>query len=121
MSSSSQATQRPSMASRFTNSPVITRLRNSPVISAAKRWAAGKASLKPQLRDPNPRRYSGNNGAQNITKDTEKQNQITSNEDINGTNPPMNKMAKFARNASPRLKKNERGIFRGCKRRLYFH
>jgi len=110
----SQVPQRASMASRFTNSPVMTRLRNSPVISAAKRWAAGKASPKPQPRDPNPRRYSSSNSAPiNLTE----KNNVNSTLN-NGNNPPTNKVAKFARNASPRLKKNGRRISRSSKRWL---
>jgi len=97
------------MASRFTNSPVITRLRNSPVISAAKRWAAGKASPKPQPKDPNPRRF---NNFQNATKDSERQQTQANGEP---TIPPMNKMAKFARNASPRLKKMSEGFLEAVK------
>jgi len=101
MASNSQP-QRPSMASRFTNSPVITRLRNSPVISAAKRWAAGKASPKPQPRDPNPRRYMNNN-----TTTPPVQN---STQPIVPPNPPANKLVKFAKNASPRAKKMWEGF-----------
>jgi len=90
------------MAARFTNSPVITRLRNSPVISAAKRWAAGKASPKPQPRDPNPRRYS--NPASQTAPPTTTQ--------INGPtqNPPSNKLMKLARNAAPRARKMWEGF-----------
>lgn len=87
------------MASRFSNSPVITRLRNSPVISAAKRWAAGKASPKPQPRDPNPRRAS-----QATTTTTS-----TSNVPIT-QNPPSNKIMKLARNAGPRARKMWEGF-----------
>jgi len=103
-----QVPQRASMASRFTNSPVITRLRNSPVISAAKRWAAGKASPKPQPRDPNPRRYSSSSSAPQsfIEKN---------NVGVNGNIPPTNKVAKFARNASPRLKKMGEGFLEAAK------
>jgi len=107
----SQVPQRASMASRFTNSPVMTRLRNSPVISAAKRWAAGKASPKPQPRDPNPRRYSSSNSAPiNLTE----KNNVNSTLN-NGNNPPTNKVAKFARNASPRLKKMGEGFLEAAK------
>jgi len=86
-----------SMASRFSNSPVITRLRNSPVISAAKRWAAGKASPKPQPRDPNPRRAS------QATPTTASTVPITQN-------PPSNKFMKLARNAAPRARKMWEGF-----------
>jgi hypothetical protein len=103
--------QRASMASRFTNSPVITRLRNSPVISAAKRWAAGKASPKPQPRDPNPRRYSSLSAPVNLSD----KNNVTSAMNNNGINPPTNKVAKFARNASPRLKKMGEGFLEALK------
>lgn len=88
-----------SMASRFSNSPVITRLRNSPVISAAKRWAAGKASPKPQPRDPNPRRVS-----QSTATTT-----TTTNVPII-QNPPSNRLMKFARNAGPRARKMWEGF-----------
>jgi hypothetical protein len=106
-----QVPQRASMASRFTNSPVITRLRNSPVISAAKRWAAGKASPKPQPRDPNPRRYSSSSSA---PQSFSEKNNINSGVN-NGNNPPTNKVAKFARNASPRLKKMGEGFLEAVK------
>jgi hypothetical protein len=89
-----------SMASRFTNSPVITRLRNSPVISAAKRWAAGKASPKPQPRDPNPRRASQSTAT----------NTTTSNPITIAQNPPSNKIMKLARNAGPRARKMWEGF-----------
>jgi hypothetical protein len=95
------------MASRFTNSPVISRLRNSPVISAAKRWAAGKASPKPQPRDPNPRRYSSSASTP--------QNPPTDENNQNGANVSMNRVAKFARNASPRLKKMGEGFLEAMK------
>jgi hypothetical protein len=86
------SSNRGSMASRFTNSPVITRLRNSPVLSAAKRWASGKASPKPQPRDPNPRRY------------------VVQNSEPPVENNGQNRVVKFARNASPRLKKMGEGF-----------
>jgi len=86
-----------SMASRFSNSPVITRLRNSPVISAAKRWAAGKASPKPQPRDPNPRRGSQPTTAASTTIPIQQ-------------NPPSNKFMKLARNAAPRGRKMWEGF-----------
>jgi len=99
--------QRNSMASRFSNSPVITRLRNSPVVSAAKRWAAGKASPKPLPRDPNPRRFL------NTTAVAPSNNSLTP---MNGDNLANgNKMAKFARNASPRLKKMGEGFLEAIK------
>jgi len=88
------------MASRFSNSPVLTRLRNSPVISAAKRWAAGRSSPKPQPKDPNSRRF--NISTVNLPNSSERE------EDTN--NPPTNRVAKFARNASPRLKKMGEGF-----------
>jgi len=115
MSSSAPAPQqqRASMASRFSNSPVMTRLRNSPVISAAKRWAAGKASPKPQPRDPNPRRYMSTpitnqsmNGEKNINNST---NPIPNN------GAPTSRIAKFARNASPRMKKMGEGFMEATK------
>jgi len=99
--------QRNSMASRFSNSPVITRLRNSQVVSAAKQWAAGKASPKPQPRDPNPRRFFNN-----------QQTTVPPNNSIpnNGENLiNNNKVAKFARNASPRLKKMGEGFLEAVK------
>jgi hypothetical protein len=87
------------MASRFSNSPVFTRLRNSPVISAAKKWASGKASPKPQPKDPNPRKFTTpippNTNGEEKTNDS--------------------KMAKFARNASPRLKKMGEGFLEATK------
>lgn len=89
-----------SMASRFSNSPVISRLRNSPVISAAKRWAAGKASPKPQPRDPNQQRRSSAQESQ--TEET-----------VNSTTPlqkPTSRIAKFARNATPRARKMWEGF-----------
>jgi len=95
------------MASRWTNSPVLSRLRNSPVLSAAKRWAAGKASPKPQPRDPNLRRFSGSNGSTN--------SQEKINLEQNGVNTPTNRVAKFARNASPRLKKMGEGFMEAVK------
>jgi len=113
--SSSQSTQRRSMASRFTNSPVFTRLRNSPVISVAKRWAAGKASPKPQPKDPNPRRYLNNNSQKTTSKDTQDQTTSSNNEETNGTNPINNKITKFAKNASPRLKKMGEGFLEAVK------
>jgi len=114
------SSQRTSMASRFSNSPVITRLRNSPVISAAKRWAAGKASPKPQPRDPNPRRYMSapitSTTSNNHTLNGERSNSTTAT-----TNPmeynvaPTSRIAKFARNASPRLKKMGEGFLEATK------
>jgi hypothetical protein len=71
-------------------------LRNSPVLSAAKRWASGKASPKPQPRDPNPRRYVVQNSEPPVEN--------------NGQNNGQNRVAKFARNASPRLKKMGEGF-----------
>jgi len=106
-----QVPQRASMASRFTNSPVMTRLRNSPVISAAKRWAAGKASPKPQPRDPNPRRFSSSSST---PQSFSEKNNVNSGVN-NGNNPPTNKVAKFARNASPRLKKMGEGFLEATK------
>jgi len=103
MSSSNQG-RAVSMASRFTNSPVITRLRNSPVISAAKRWAAGKASPKPQPRDPNPRRYSSTGQTQGPA------NQPTAPTFTPTQNPPSNKLVKLARNAAPRARKMWEGF-----------
>lgn len=104
---------RASMASRFSNSPVITRLRNSPVISAAKRWASGKASPKPQPRDPNPRRYMSSPLPANVsTNPTDDKN------NVNATIPPStptSKLAKFARNASPRMKKMSEGFLESVK------
>jgi len=94
------------MASRWTNSPVITRLRNSPVISAAKRWAAGKASPKPQPKDPNPRRYSHNTN--NTAPPQPRQPQETTV--TNPPNPPANKLVKFAKNAAPRARKMWEGL-----------
>jgi len=112
--SSSQAPQRASMASRFTNSPVITRLRNSPVISAAKRWAAGKASPKPQPRDPNARRFS--NSISTPQSFGDKNKTFNNNGGLNNENiPQTNKVAKFARNASPRLKKMGEGFLEATK------
>jgi len=91
------------MASRWTNSPVLTRLRNSPVLSAAKRWAAGKASPKPQPKDPNPRRYM-----HNTTTSPPPPKQVQ--ETIPPPNPPANKLVKFAKNASPRARKMWEGF-----------
>jgi len=91
------------MASRWTNSPVLTRLRNSPVVSAAKRWAAGKASPKPQPKDPNPRRYM-----HNTTTSPPPPKQVQ--ETIPPPNPPANKLVKFAKNASPRARKMWEGF-----------
>jgi len=98
-----------SVAARFTNSPVITRLRNSPVISAAKRWAAGKASPKPQPRDPNPRRYS--------TPVTQTAPPATANQST--PNPPSNKIMKLARNAAPRARKMWEGFQEAMKGGYY--
>lgn len=69
------------------------------MISAAKRWAAGKASPKPQPKDPNPRRSF--NSAQN---------QTTSQQTNLSPNPPSNRFVKFARNAVPRAKKMWEGF-----------
>jgi uncharacterized protein involved in cysteine biosynthesis len=99
------------MASRFSNSPVITRLRNSPVISAAKRWASGKASPKPQPRDPNPRRYSTPNAFNTTTQSNQSFNQTAT---VPG-NVPTNKISKFARNASPRARKMWEGFQEAAK------
>jgi len=107
MSSQQSQGRAASMAARFTNSPVITRLRNSPVISAAKRWAAGKASPKPQPRDPNPRRYSNPN-IQSQGAATNPTN--ASNVPITTPNPPANKLVKLARNAVPRARKMWEGL-----------
>jgi hypothetical protein len=89
------------------------------VISAAKRWAAGKASPKPQPRDPNPRRYmsapvttlSGSNGEKtNVTNTT------VNNNGVNGAiAPPTSRISKFIRNASPRLKKMGEGFLEASK------
>jgi len=83
----------------------MTRLRNSPVISAARRWASGKASPKPQPKDPNPRRYSGTPAA---TTSQEKPVMATTDQNI----PPIttNKIAKFVKNASPRARKMWEGL-----------
>jgi len=100
--------QRASMASRFSNSPVISRLRNSPVISAAKRWAAGKSSPKPQPRDPNPRRYQSS--PVSLSTNGDKQDNNTNSENV-----PTSRISKFARNASPRLKKMGEGFLEATK------
>jgi len=100
---STQNVPRPTMASRWTNSPVLTRLRNSPVLSAAKRWAAGKASPKPQPKDPNPRRYM-----HNTTTAPPPPKQVQ--EAVPPPNPPANKLVKFAKNASPRARKMWEGF-----------
>jgi hypothetical protein len=95
------------MTSRFTNSPVFTRLRNSPVISAAKRWASGKASPKPLPKDPNPRRYA-----------SPAQTNVVASNLANGDLEDRandSKMTKFARNASPRLKKMGEGFLEAVK------
>jgi hypothetical protein len=95
MSSGSRA----SMSSRLINGQAITGLKNnSPMISDANRqWQSFPS--KPQSRDQGVRRfYNSNIGAQNS---------IETKED---TVTPTNKVAKFARNASPRLKKMYEGF-----------
>jgi len=101
-----------SMASRFTNSPVITRLRNSPVISAAKRWAAGKSSPKPQPRDPNPRRYnSAVRGAPPAPTNADNEASNTTPQEQKSSS----KLVKFARNATPRARKMWEGFLEALK------
>jgi uncharacterized protein involved in cysteine biosynthesis len=73
------------------------------VISAAKRWAAGKASPKPQPRDPNPRRYMhGNQQPQeeNTNEDSAAQTPVKSS----------SRLAKLARNTPPRARKMWEGF-----------
>jgi hypothetical protein len=78
------------------------------VISAAKRWAAGKASPKPQPRDPNPRRYSSTN-SQNINTSFTNANGDKNGLDNQATFAQGN-ITKFARNASPRARKMWEGL-----------
>jgi len=74
------------------------------VISAARRWAAGKASPKPQPRDPNPRRYNPSNLAPNPV-------QPDQTSTLNGENAPNpSKLAKFAKNITPRARKMWEGL-----------
>jgi len=94
----------------------MQRLRNSPVISAAKRWAAGKASPKPQPKDPNPRRYMHPppQTSSNYNQTTpQKQTQETA--PPNPPNPPANKLVKFAKNAAPRGRKMWEGFLESVK------
>lgn len=113
MSQPSQSQQaRASWHQGFTNSPVLTRLRNSPVISAAKRWASGKASPKPQPKDPNPRRYftnASNLASNNVSNVNDKQN-VSNISNVSNVPVSNNKFSKFARNASPRAKKMWEGF-----------
>jgi len=100
------------MASRFSNSPVISRLRNSPVVSAAKRWAAGKASPKPQPRDPNLRRFNSSN---NYNSGEKNGNTSNNNVPIDNEGVPTSRVAKFMRNASPRMKKMGEGFLEAAR------
>jgi len=89
----------------------MTRLRNSPVISAARRWASGKASPKPQPKDPNTRRYSGNTVP--ATTPVDKTN--ASNTENAPNAPATNKLAKLLKNASPRARKMWEGLQEAAK------
>jgi len=111
--SSASTSQRPSFSSRF------ARLTDSPVLSAARRWASGKASPKPQPKDPNPRyvipKYNPNSALNkaNNQNTTKTQQNVEHSENENQNQTPITfyeKVVKFSRNAVPRSKKMLEGF-----------